>query len=197
MPGQPVIQNAFSNPGITLGVNYGRTMERDVSGFAGAAAWAPSSGRFQISGGAGVAKPDEGDGVFAWGARVMLPIALLKLGDSFGIAAFAGAGSATEQGTSQLNIPAGAAIGYRRAIGATRGISAYVAPFYSWSRVDAGDAAVNGGSFRVSFGIDVTVVRSIGLTVGYETGAEAEAGDAGPLGDVLGVGLSYALRRAR
>ena len=197
MPGQPVIQNAFSNPGVTIGANFGRAQDQDVSGFAGAMAWSPSTGRFQISAGAGVVKPGEGDGVFAWGARAMLPIALHKLGDSFGIGMFVGAGGATDNGANQLNATPGATIGYRRALGSTRGISVYAAPFYSWSRIDAGDVAVRGGSFRVSFGVDVTVVRSIGLTVGYETGAEADEGDAGPLGDVFGIGLSYALRRAR
>ncbi|MGI9078461.1 MAG: hypothetical protein ACR2G6_14205 [Gemmatimonadaceae bacterium] len=192
-----MLQNAFSNPGITIGANYGRASDQDASGFAGAAAWAPSGGKFQVSGGAGIVKPGERDGVFAWGVRAMLPIARLKLGDSFGIAAFAGAGGASEKGSSQLNIPAGAAIGYRRSIGSSRGISAYAAPFYSWSRIDAGEAALSDGAFRVSFGIDITIVRSVGLTAGYETGGEFGAGDAGPLGDVFGVGLSYALSRAR
>jgi len=197
MPGQPVIQNAFSNPGITVGLNFGRATEEDASGFAGAAAWAPASGKFLVSGGAGMVKAGEADGVFAWGARAMLPIALLKLGDSFGVAAFAGVGGASENGANRLNATPGATIGYRRAIGSSRGVSVYAAPFYSWSRIDAGDVAASGGSFRVSFGVDITVVRSIGLTVGYETGGQVDEGDAGPLGDVFGVGLSYALRRAR
>ncbi|MBA3557262.1 MAG: hypothetical protein H0W30_01560 [Gemmatimonadaceae bacterium] len=197
MPGQPVIQNAFSNPGITVGVNFGRATDQDVNGFAGAAAWAPSSGKFLFSGGAGIVKAGEGDGVFAWGLRAMLPISLLKLGDSFGVAAFAGGGGASEKGATQFKFPVGASVGYRRAIGSSRGVSAYAAPFYSWSRIDAGDVVATNGSFRVSFGVDITVVRSIGLTVGYETGGQVDAGSAGPLGDVFGVGLSYALRRAR
>lgn len=193
MPGQPVIQNAFSNPGITVGVNVGRS-SNDANGFAGAAAWAPSNGGFQLSIGGGVVRPNDGESVFAWGARAMLPIPLLKLGDRFGIAAFTGAGGASDQGVSQLNVPAGVAVGYRRAIGSSRGVSAYAAPFYSWSRTDSGDASEAGGKFRVSFGADITVVRKIGLTIGYETGAEARAGEAGPSGDIFGVGLSYAFR---
>src|SRR5690242_10857954 len=52
MPGQPVLQNAFANPGITIGADFGE--QSGASGFGGALAWAPATGRFQLSAGGGV-----------------------------------------------------------------------------------------------------------------------------------------------
>lgn len=49
MLGVPVLQNGFSNPGITVAVNYGTA--DSIRGYGVAAAWAPPSGLFQVSGG--------------------------------------------------------------------------------------------------------------------------------------------------
>ena len=40
MPGVPVLQNSFANPGLTIAVNYGHS--DDAQAYAGALAWAPA-----------------------------------------------------------------------------------------------------------------------------------------------------------
>jgi hypothetical protein len=108
-----------------------------------------------------------------------------------------GVGGLSASGATTLRVPAGVSIGYRRALGRDRGVSGYVAPFYSWSRLKADGATDSAGRFRISFGVDVAVLPALGLTVGYETGSEARAGEPGPTGGLFGIGLSYALRRPR
>jgi hypothetical protein len=194
MPGQPVLQNAFGNPGITVAANFG--IGNDVKGYGGAAAWAPGSARFQLSAGAGVLDPDRADAerAFAWGARAMVPV-LRRAAGALGLAAFAGVGGTKSGGVTQLAVPVGAAVGYRRALGASRVISLYAAPFYNQVRVSGDGGSETGGTFRVSAGLDVALIPALGLTAGYETGATAKDGDPGPQGGVFGVGVSYALRR--
>ena len=72
LPGAPVLQNAFSNPGVTVAANYA---DGDgTSLIAAAVAWSPGTGRFQFSGGAGQLKVDDADfSAPAWGARVAVP----------------------------------------------------------------------------------------------------------------------------
>jgi hypothetical protein len=195
MLGAPVLQNAFSNPGITVGVNYGTA--KDVRGYGLAGAWAPATGRFQVSAGIGGYDPDEGKRWTTYGGRAAVPLTQLTGTGSFGVAPFAGIGSAGRDGVSLLHVPAGVAAGYRRGLGATRAISVYLAPFYSWNRFSQDDVSVSKGLIRVSGGVDVAVTAAIGLTVGYETGAEADvaAGEPGPSSSVFGIGLSYAFRR--
>jgi hypothetical protein len=95
-----------------------------------------------------------------------------------------------------LRIPIGAGVGYRLGLGgaAARGISAYVTPFYVWSRVTAeGEATERENALRASLGLDVGLTRSIGVTVGYEFGG-GRAGTVGGGSSILGAGLSYAIR---
>ncbi|MDQ3696853.1 MAG: hypothetical protein M3373_02345 [Gemmatimonadota bacterium] len=193
MPGQPVLQNAFSSPGVTVAANYGTG--DSVRGYAGAASWAPPNGRFQVSAGLGAVEPEGEDLVLSWGARVMAPLPLLRPEGSLAVAAFAGAGGASPDGSTVLFAPVGVAAGYRRALGATRGLSIYVAPFYGWSRASADEATSSSGVVRVSLGIDLAISQSLGVSAGYETGATAEDGNPGSSGDVFGVGVSYVLRR--
>ncbi|MDQ6888612.1 MAG: hypothetical protein M3068_15185 [Gemmatimonadota bacterium] len=210
MLGVPVLQNAFYNSGLTVAGNYGTGDH--MSAFGGAAAWAPGSGRFVLSGGAGAYKPSGESSQFTWGGRLSLPIYQLMSG-AVGVALFGGLGGASTTTTffppclqivecpgvptrvTILRVPAGAALGYRAAFG-SRGVSAYVAPFYGWSRVSvSGGSSVNAAQFRVSVGADVALLPAVGLSVGYESGATAKNGDPGPTGGLFGVGLSYALRR--
>ena len=53
------------------------------------------------------------------------------------------------------------------------------------------------GLFRASVGVDVAVVPSLGITVGYEFGQKADDGPPGATGGSFGVGVSYALRRGQ
>ena len=197
MLGVPVLQNAFSNPGFTVAANFGTG--DDATTYGAAAAWAPAGGRVQVSGGLGLYDPDGSDGRLTWGVRAAAPLPLpggLTAG-GFGVALFGGLGGASADGATALRVPLGVGLGYRRALGARRGVSGYVTPFYSWTRVSSGDASTSEGIFRISFGLDVAVLPELGVTLGYELGGEAGPGEPGPTGGLFGVGVSYALRRSR
>ena len=196
MLGVPVLQNGFTNPGITVAVNYGTA--DSVRGYGIAAAWAPANGRFQVSGGFGGYDQDDADAWPTYGGRVSIPLTRFTGTGSFGVAPFAGIGAANREGVSILHIPVGVAAGYRRALGATRAISVYGSSFYGWTRatVDAeADASESNGLIRFSAGLDVTVIPSLGLTLGYELGANAGADEPGPRASIFGIGVSYAFRR--
>jgi hypothetical protein len=195
MPGVPVLQNAFANPGLTIAINYGTG--NDLRAYAGAVAWAPTSTRFQVTGGFGSINPDPGDRTSGWGARVAVPITQSMAAGKLGIGAFAGVGGASQEGTSLMHVPAGASVSWRMRLGERRGVSVYAAPFYSWMRTKLDEESASTGLFRASFGLDITVVSSLGLTVGYELGQTADEGEPGATGGVFGVGVSYALRRGQ
>ena len=192
MPGLPVLQNAFANPGITVGVNYGSSKE--LTGIGGAGAWAPGSARFVLSAGVGTASPKDSDeGATSYGGRVSAPV-IRFMGDAIGLGVFAGLGGASQSKTSL--IVAGASAGYRRPMGGM-GVSIHVAP--SWQRTSASVAgkSLSGSVIRVSSGIDVSFGGRYGATVGVETGSSAADDEPGPHGTVFGLGLSYALRRVK
>jgi hypothetical protein len=196
MLGVPVLQNGFSNPGLTAAVNYGTA--ENVRGYGLAAAWAPASGRFQVSGGLGGYDRDEGKAWLTYGGRVGVPLTMFTGNGSFGVAPFAGLGAASREGVGIMHVPVGVAGGYRRALGSTRAISVYVAPFYGWTKVtsDVEEVeTVSKGLIRFSGGLDVGIIPGLGLTIGYEAGATADDGEPGPTGSVFGIGLSYAFRR--
>jgi hypothetical protein len=196
MLGVPVLQNGFSNPGVTAAVNYGTA--ENIRGYGLAAAWAPVSGRFQVSGGIGGYDRDEGKTWLTYGGRVGVPLTMFTGTGNFGVAPFAGLGAASREGIGIMHLPVGVAAGYRRALGATRAISVYGSSFYDWTRVtsDVEDVeTVSKGLIRFSAGLDVAVTPRFGLTVGYEAGATADDGEPGPTGSVFGIGLSYAFRR--
>jgi hypothetical protein len=195
LPGVPVLQNAFSNPGLTIGINYGKGDESKA--YAGAISWAPASARFQVTGGFGAFEPDGGDRANAWGARASVPITQTMMAGKLGIGAFAGVGGASQDGVSLLHVPAGASISWRTRLGERRGISLYAAPFYSWTRASFDEESQSKGLLRASFGVDVAVVPSLGITVGYELGQKAGEEEPGATGGTFGVGISYALRRGQ
>ena len=195
LPGVPVLQNAFANPGLTIGINYGKG--DDSKAYAGAISWAPASARFQVTGGFGAFEPDGADRASAWGARASVPITQTMMAGKLGIGAFAGVGGASQNGVSLLNVPVGASVSWRTRLGERRGISLYAAPFYSWTRVKADEESQNKGLLRASLGVDVAVVPSLGITVGYELGQKAGEDEPGATGGTVGVGISYALRRGQ
>lgn len=192
LPGVPVLQNAFANSGLAIAVNYGHAEESQA--YAGALGWAPRSGRFQVTGGFGVIDPDIGSRLSAWGARGSAPITSMMEG-KVGIGAFAGVGGASRDSESVLHVPAGASVSYRARLGERRGISFYATPFYSWTRVKVDDASDNAGLIRVSVGVDLAIVPSLGITAGYEFGQTADETEPGAPGGVFGVGITYAFRR--
>ena len=195
LPGVPVLQNAFANPGITIGVNYGHS--DDSKAYAGAVAWAPTNTRFQVTGGFGSVDATGADRSSAWGARASVPIVQTMMGGKVGIGVFAGVGGASQDSVSVLHVPGGASIAFRTRLGERRGISFYAAPFYSWTRASFDGQSENKGLLRASFGVDVAVVPALGITLGYELGQTADAGEPGVTGGMFGVGVSYALRRGQ
>jgi hypothetical protein len=194
MLGAPVLQNAFTNRGFTIGVDAG--FGSDLRSYGGAVAWSPLSEKYQLSGGVAYLDRDGGSGTATYGARLMVPV--FHRNSEFGVAPFVGMGGANFDGVNDWQIPLGISAGYRRALGTNgRGISAYVSPFYSWSRVRENGETNGKGHFRVSVGVDAAVLPFVGVTVGYETGANADVGDPGATGGIFGVGVSYALHRPK
>lgn len=200
LPTLPVLQNGFVRPGWGVAANIGSADESLT--LAAAAAWAPASARFQVSGGAGIVQPDgDGGSHAAAGLRVAVPIPTPWTGrpeSRLGLTAFAGGGLARWEGDAgEVRIPVGVGIGYRMPLGDTRALSVFATPFYSWSRAtgEAADAldedARSGSLFRASVGAEALVSNRIGVTLGYEFGSNAGDGRPGPSGGIFGAGVSY------
>jgi hypothetical protein len=190
MPGAPVLQNAWASPGTVLAVDFAGGGGGSV--YAGAVAWAPGGGRFQFSAGAGSQSVTGGSSRVVYGARLALPV-MQAMGGKLGVAGFGGIGGGStkaanlvDSAQAKLVVPAGAAIGYRQAIGtAGRGFSAYLSPHYQYRSRDAG----NMSGFRVGYGVDAGISSRFGLTAGGESGS----GSAG--GTTWGIALSMKLGR--
>jgi len=192
MLGAPVLQNAFTNRGFTIGVDFGSG--DDLTSYGAAAAWSPMSAKYQFSLGVAYLDPKNGSGTATYGARLMVPV--LKANSPFGVAPFVGMGGANFDGVNDWQIPLGISAGYRRALGTNgRGISAYVSPFFTWARVRENSETVTHGLFRVSIGVDAVVLPRVGVTVGYETGQKAPEDKPGARGGIFGAGVSYALHK--
>lgn len=193
MPGAPVLQNAWAAPGIVVAANIAGGSGSSV--YAGAAAWTPASGRFQLSGGAGMQSiSGAGGGRAVYGARVAMPL-MQAMSGKLGVAGFVGAGGGAgktgDTTRSSTVIPAGVGIGYRQAIGtAGRGFSAYVDPTYQYHSGSKGSK----GYIRFAVGLDIGITARFGLTAGLESGATAKPGTVGPRGSLYGVGVSMKLR---
>jgi hypothetical protein len=192
MPGQPVLQNAFTNPGWAFGVNYGDSDE--ALGYGGAIAWGNASAKLGLSAGGGIWDPAQGENVFAWGARALWsPLRFAQ--DRMAAGVFAGIGGARQDELDLIEAPVGVAASFRAAIGETRGISVYATPFLRLSRADlGGGVGESNWLFRSSIGVDVAALPRLGVTLGYEFGATAEAGTPGPTGGIFGLGVSYVMR---
>ncbi|HEX8848042.1 MAG TPA: hypothetical protein VF761_00750 [Gemmatimonadaceae bacterium] len=191
MPATPVLQNAWANAGVTAAIDYGHAQGENA--WAGAIAWAPSRSRFQLSLGGGVIR-DSSTSRGGYGARISVPLVQFA-GGSIGTGIFGGVGYTSQGSARAANFPVGASLGWRHALGATRGISAYVAPFWVLTRVKQDSLSVTKGLVRGSVGIDVTLASQLGLTIGYEDGARARDTEPGARSGVFGVALSYAFRR--
>jgi hypothetical protein len=193
MPGAPVLQNAWAAPGIVVAANIAGGSGSSV--YAGAAAWTPASGRFQLSGGAGLQSiTGAGGGRAVYGARVAMPL-MQAMSGRLGVAAFVGAGGGAGKtgDTTRSNtvIPAGLGVGYRQAIGtAGRGFSAYVDPSYQYHSGAKGSKSY----IRFAVGVDIGISARFGLTAGLESGAKAKLGTVGPRGSLYGIGISMKLR---
>lgn len=203
MPGAPVLQNAWGTPGIVGALNV--TGGGDGSTYAAAGSWTPASGRFQFSGGLGYQNRSGSGSALAYGARLAMPFG--GASSTFGFAAFAGIGggrssrtdptpaivadSLSDTTSSAAQIPLGVGIGWRRAIGATRGFSVYATPSYVFYT----GGTDPGGLFRAAVAADFGITQRIGVTGGIEFGATRSRAVGGPSGTLYGIGVSYALGR--
>ena len=185
VPGLPVLQNAFSNPGLGLGANVGGGGGESFLGLA--AAWAPRSGRFQVSAGAGAQKTNDSNRG-AYGGRASATVWTSRAG-SLGVGAFAGFGGAPRTrddnvvtNAAVVTAPVGATVSYRRPLGSRRGFSVYGSPMYRWTRFTIEDGTTNDdqtisdGAFRFALGLDIGITRSLGGTIGGEFGSGGDEG---------------------
>jgi hypothetical protein len=192
LPGAPVLQNAWATPGIVGAINIGGGSDGTV--YAAAASWTPASGRFEISGGAGSLSRTGAGSRGVYGIRLAMPV-MGGPTSSFGIAAFAGAGGGggtrsgpSDSTASTTQIPVGAALAWRRAIGATHGFSVYASPSYTF----LSGGSKTGGLVRAAIGADVGITASIGVTGGIEFGQTRARALGGPSGTLYGLGVAYA-----
>jgi hypothetical protein len=193
LPGTPVLQNAWASPGIVVALDIGGGSVGSGPAYAGAVAWAPSSGRFQLSGGAGMQSFSGSASRAVYGARAALPVTQM-MGGNLGVAAFVGIGGGASRAGDSVRatsvIPAGIAIGYRRSVGAGgKGFSIYADPNYQYQSGSKNKK----GYLRVGAGVDAGITPRFGLTVGLESGATAAAGSVGPRGMLFGIGASMKL----
>jgi len=197
MPGAPVLQNAWAAPGLVVALNIGGGSGGGTT-WAAAGGWTPAAARFQLSGGGGFAGSGSAAGAPSrgiYGLRAAVPIVQLMAGD-VGVAAFAGigggAGNKVDTTVAKSIVPAGLAVGYRRAIGsAGRGFSVYADPTYEFFT----GAAKSHGYVRVGVGVDAGLTARLGLTLGAESGATAAPGSVGPHGTLYGIGISMKVGR--
>jgi hypothetical protein len=192
MPTIPLLQNGFASNGMTLAVNYGSGTGSDA--YALAAGWGPASRRFQISGALGGVRPDTGSTWTGYGVRAAIPL-YTSATEKLGVAIFGGVGGARRDTTSIVRVPVGLGAGYRFPIGAARSVSAYVAPFFVWSRLsERGFRAQGDNAVRGSAALDLVLTRNIGLSAGYEFGGKMDEGAFGGTNGLFGAAVSYAFR---
>lgn len=179
VPGVPVLQNAFLNSGLAFAANIGGGGSGGSGGsgrgfFGAAAGWGVRGGKFQLSAAAG-AERSRGVSRGAYGAKVAANVWNSR-GGSLGAGAFVGVGGAPAARTDDVvtnpavtTLPAGISIGYKRPMGASRGLSVFAAPMYAYTRSDSG-AVVAKSAFAFSAGVDFAFSQSFGITAGGEFG---------------------------
>jgi len=195
LPNMPVLQNAFVNPGVTAAVDF--TNLAGWSSFAGAAAWAPGSRRFQLSVGVGGQTHSGESSRTVYGGRVNVPI--IGANSSFGVSGFMGygglSGGTIDSTVAKSLLPIGVTAGYRKAIGTSHGFSIYGSPVYEW--VSRGGGASTVGVFRGAVGLDMGITSSIGVTLGLEFGGAQPVDSGKPSGTAFGGAISYAFSAGR
>ena len=191
MAGAPILQNVWSTRGIVGAVNIGGGNDGTVYG--GAISF--SASRLQFSGGLGYQTRTGMSSRTVYGLRAAMPFG--GASSAFGFGAFAGIGGGPTSSTgadSAANVtetPLGVAVGWRKAFGATHGVSLYADPAY----VLYSGGSKSGGLFRVGLGADFGITSSLGATLGAELGGTRARGVGGPSGVLYGAGVSYAFGR--
>lgn len=191
VPGVPALQNAFSSPGLAVAGNYAGGGGQSF--FGAAAGYGFGSGRILASAAAGAQRAN-GSTRGAYGGRAAMNL-WTSSGGSLGAGAFVGIGGAmrTRQGNvtsnpAVIHVPAGISVGYRRSLGATRGMSVYASPLYRWTRINADTVSTTTGAIAGAVGLDFAISQSFGLTVGAEFG---KASGSSRANSTIGVALSF------
>jgi len=193
MPGAPILQDAWATAGLVGAVNVGGG---SGSVYAGAVSWTPGAGRFELSGGLGFQSRTGLSSHTVYGLRAAIPFG--GASSTFGFAAFAGIGggsgrrsTSADSAANTAEIPVGAAIGWRHALGASHGLSVFASPAFVFFT----GGAKSGGLFRSGLGADFGITASLGVTAGVDLGGSRANAVGGPSGVLYGVGLSYAFGR--
>jgi hypothetical protein len=191
IPGTPTLQNVWATPGLVAAVDVAGGS--DGATYAGAVSWAPHSARFQLSGGGGMQSLTGRDSRGVYGVRAAIPFG--GAASAIGFAVFGGIGGGSGGSTtsadsvsSTTEIPLGASIGWRHALGSNHGISLYGAPSY----VLFSGGSKSDGLFRASIGADAGITTALGATLGVDFGATRARGLGGPSGILYALGISYA-----
>ena len=194
MPAAPILQDAWATAGLVGAVDLGGGSGGSV--YAGALSWTPGSGRFELSGGLGFESRTGLGSRTVYGLRAAIPFG--GASSTFGFAAFAGVGggsgrrsTSADSAVNTAEIPVGAAIGWRHALGATHGLSVFASPAFVFFT----GGAKSGGLFRTGLGADYGITPSLGVTVGLDLGGSRARAVGGPSGVLYGLGLSYAFGR--
>jgi hypothetical protein len=211
LPGVPTAPGAFVRAGIGVAANAGVERATSADGDADnrwtyglAGAYAPGSARWQLAAGAAAQQWGEGykSPATAFGGRVAVPV---WRGARLGASAFAGLGVARatfedegepgddDDAASLRQIPVGAAIGLRGALGATRAWSLSVAPQLVFYQFSVGDESLDASRLRVGVVAEVALTSRLGIGVAFEDGGRASSDEPGPRGSTIGLGLSLAL----
>ena len=195
MPGTPVLQNAFANPGITGALDVASL--GGASSYAAAGAWAPGSAHFQFSGGIGVQTRTSSPTRTVYGFRLNVP--LIGATGNFGASIFAGygglSGGRIDSSTTKSLVPLGATLAYRLGFGGSHGVSLYGSPVYE--AVTRGGGAGSANVFRGAVGMDIGITSAIGATLGIEFGGKNDPESGKPSGTAFGAALSYVIGGGR
>jgi hypothetical protein len=177
IPGAPVLQNGFITPGWVVAADGGLGWNHGLAALAGG--YAPNSRAAALTAAVGAGFPD--GPALAFGLRATVPIPVFPRRGAIGAVGFVGVGGLSGP-IYTVDVPIGAGVGYRHALGATRGISVYATPFYLIQRSGGSE-----GSFRTGLGTDVTLSPRMGVTVGADAGTRGSPR--------YGAGISYLLSK--
>ena len=188
-PGLPVLQDAFFSRGFGIGVDAAGgdgTSTRAV-----AASYSPLSGTLQLVAGAGTMRFSKASST-SYGVRAAFRFRTFGAQRQIGAAIFVGAGGAGAKETRVARAPFGLSLAYRRALGTTRALAVYAAPYYDATRVTRADGSADKGSrFRSGIGADVAITPSIGAGLGVDIGGKGAVGSSLAGSTQFGGGVSY------
>ena len=188
-PGVPVLQDAFYDRGFAVGIDLASGGGRAL---VGAVAYAPLAGQLVIVAGGGTVRHDSTSEGTA-GVRIAYRVRTFGAERQIGAALFFGTGTTLGPSDGRVGrTPLGVSLAYRRALGDTRALAVYAAPYYDGTRVKRPRLPTSNSSrFRSALGVDVAVTSSVGAGLGVDVGSGGAPGTALAAGTQFAAGLSY------